>query len=240
MARRRASASCAMLLTTAAVLGVSAAGGKFTEVPVMTTMADLGDSAVPLRVGSDGKGAYPGADAKVVSHIYRNMQGSGWMLTTYYTAKRRVQGSSRSVWFDLTEPAASGNPPAPIPVPGALLQAHLTAKCDRAGVDMLALAAGTSAVCPGAFRFQAADGSWYRLAFDPDNYPHVNPIRVTCTVVDGGGCKVWTLGPSGPASPGDDPNPKNVSRLLLIDENGGILDDQRGDYYISFSITVAR
>lgn len=240
MAQRPALASWVMLLAAAGVIGVSAAGGNYSTVPVTTTIADLGASAVPLRVGSDGKGAYPGADAKVVSGIYRNMQGSGWALTTYYSAKRRLQGSSRTVWFDLTEPATAGNPPAPVPEPGALLQAHLIAKCDQAGVDMLAMAAGTSAVCPGTFRFQAADGSWYRLAFNPENYPHVDPIRVTCTAADGAGCQVWTLAPSGQPSPGDDPNPKNLSRLLLIDANGGVLDDLRGDYYISFSITVAR
>lgn len=218
----------------------ASAGGKFGEIPVTTTIADLGSTTVPLRVASDGKGAYPGGDAKVDSIIHRHLEGSGWTLRTYYTAKRSFRGSSRTVWFDLTEPAAAGNPPAPIPAPGAMLQAQLIANCHFVGVDMLAMAAGTSEVCPGVFRFQVGDGSWYRLSFSPETYPHVHPIQVTCTAVDTAGCKVWTLAPSGPPSSLDDPNPKNVSRLLLIDENGGVLDDMRGDYYVSFSITVAR
>lgn len=242
MARRLRSAGLlAVVLATAGTFSMSAAGKPFGDVKVTTTIADVGPSSVPLRVGSDAKGAYPGLDTKVTSVIWRNMQGSGWSLTTYYSSRGTLKGSSRSVWFDLTEPASVGNPPAPIPGAGAYLQAHLIAKCDLVGVDMLTIPLGVSAACPGAFRFQSAsNGPWYRLSFQPDNYPEVDLMKVTCTASDNAGCKVWTILPDGTRITGTDPNPKSLNRLLHIDSAGTILDDTLGDYYLSFSITVAR
>lgn len=241
MARRlRLAALLAVVLAMAGTFSVSAAGRKSSNIPVTTTIADVGPSSVQLRVGSDAKGAYPGADTKVTSVIWRNMQGSGWSLTTYYSSRGTLKGSSRSVWFDLTEPTSVDNPPAPIPSPGAYLQAHLVAKCDLVGVDMLTIPTGVSAACPGSFRFQAASGLWYRLSFQPDNFPQVDRMKVTCTGSDNTGCKVWTISPDGTHLTGADPNPKNLSRLLQIDPTGNILDDTLGDYYISFSMTVAR
>ena len=65
-------------------------------------------------------------------------------------------------------------------------------------------------------------------------------MKVTCEASDATGCKVWTISSGGTHLTGDDPNPKSLNRLLLINANGDILDDQGGNYYLSFSITVAR
>ena len=62
---------------------------------------------------------------------------------------------------------------------------------------------------------------------------------MTCTAADTTGCKVWTISPSGTAVTGTDPNPKGLNKLLLIDSAGTVLAEG-GDYYSSFSITVAR
>jgi hypothetical protein len=56
---------------------------------------------------------------------------------------------------------------------------------------------------------------------------------------DATGCKVWTVTPSGTTTTGTDPNPKNYTKLLHINETGDILAEG-GDYYLSFSITFAR
>jgi len=46
---------------------------------------------------------------------------------------------------------------------------------------------------------------------------------------DAGGCKLWTLAPSGTIFTGTDPNPKNVAKLLQINSFCDILADL-GDY----------
>jgi len=110
--------------------------------------------------------------------------------------------------------------------------------CSSVNLNMLLLTAGQTASCPGSFRFLAPNGHWYRLAFNKDNYPEVDQIAVTCTAADTAGCKVWTLGPSGPPTLSD-PNPKNRTRLLEIDDDGFVLA-LGGTYFVSFSITLVR
>ena len=119
------------------------------------------------------------------------------------------------------------------------MPAHLIAHCSRIGVDMVKMSIGQVALCPGSFRFWAPDGRWYRLSFAPENFPEVDALKATCTASDSAGCKIWTVTPGGTVSSGADPNPKNLGKLLSIDQAGNILD-YGGNYYMSFSITVAR
>jgi hypothetical protein len=119
-----------------------------------------------------------------------------------------------------------------------VLPVHLKVGCSNANVDLLRLTAGQTASCPGSFRFFAPDERWYRLGFNQDNYPEVDQIAITCNSADATGCKVWTLRPSGPPTLGD-PNPKNRTRLLEIDDSGNVVA-LGGTYYVSFSITLAR
>ena len=226
----------AMVVMFGGLFEVSAAGPPTTTIPVTVTLADT-QGFYPLRVQSDTAGAYINS-ATVGSVITTDKSGSDWQLTTYYRSKGRYAPSSRRVLFDLTEQAAPGLFPTPISAP-TYMSAHLIAKCSLVGVNMLKLATGQSALCPGGFRFWAPNGQWYRLSFQPDNYPHVDRLKVTCTSSDATGCKVWTISSSGTQLTGDDPNPKSLNKLLLIDE-GGIILEEGGDYYLSFSITIAR
>jgi hypothetical protein len=224
----------AVLLAAGAALGVSAAG-KITTIPVVVTIADSANGAW-LRAQSDTRGAYVNT-SKVSSTIITNMQGSDWQLTTYYQTKRAYAPSDRTVLIDLSEQVSEGS--FPTPVTSAYMPAHLIAHCSRVGVDMVKMSVGQFAACPGSFRFWAPDGLWYRVSFNPDNFPGVDLIKVTCTAADSTGCKVWTATPTGTVLTGDDPNPKNLGKLLQIDQSGNILA-YGGDYYLSFSITVAR
>jgi hypothetical protein len=200
-------------------------GGR--DIPVTTTLADVQNGSA-LRVQSDRNGAY--VDTKQVDSLIQATTGD-WTLTAL------AARSSRTVFFDLREPVGTGNPTPPITV--GYLPAHLIAKCHEVGVGFLNIPAGASIQCPGAFRFEAPDGNSYRLAFSPANYPEVDPIQVTCQKADAGGCKLWTLAPSGTILTGTDANRKNVAKLLQINSFGDILADL-GDYYVSFAITVAR
>jgi hypothetical protein len=216
-------------------LVVLAAGKPAPDVPVVATLADNANGHA-LRVGSDGGGAYL-TTSQVTSRIQTFANGSDWMLTTFYTSKRKYAASNRGVLLDLSEQVTDGAFTTPIDQP-TVVPVHLIAHCSRVNVDMVRMSPGQFAACPGGLRFWAPDGLWYRLSFGPTNYA-VDPLRVTCITADTTGCKVWTITPNGTATTGTDPNPKNYTKLLNIDEGGNVLAEG-GDYYVSFSITVAR
>lgn len=229
----------------------AAAPSRTSNIPVTTTLADLGTTGAPLRVQSDGRGAYTTVTVnrvkRVDSLLIVNPTGTDWSLTTYYNSKGALVASDRTVFFDLRELAAAGGFVTPIlgtDAYGAAAEygratAHLTAKCSVVNVDMTKMALDATAQCPGSLRFRAPDGVWYRFSFQPDNYPNSERFLVTCTQVDGTGCKVWTLAPVSTRTTGGDPNPKSLNTLLQIDASGNILA-VGGDYYLSFSITLAR
>lgn len=229
---------------------IAARAPRPSQYLVTTTIADVGGSH-ELRVQSDRKGAYATKTVnrvtQVRSAIDMFVDGSDWSLTTYYTAKGGYAASDRTVFFDLREQFAAGGFATPqmgtdgggLPVEYGPVTSHLIVKCSNAGLDMLKIPVGVTAVCPGSLRFRAPSGQWYRFSFQPANYPEVEPFHVTCTAADPTGCKVWSIAPSGTAVTGDDPNPKGLNKLLLIDSGGTVLAEG-GDYLMSFSITVAR
>jgi hypothetical protein len=211
------SAPALVLVLVITVVGAAGAG-KNTHTPVTVTIADM-QNGYPLRVGSDMHGAYVEIDRKITSAIERYATGTDWMLTTY--SGTRLIPSNRTVFFDLREPFLPPSSGIPAPFSTAYTQAHLIAQCrlaaDPRDRDLFALQSGESADCPGAFRFQAPTGAWYRFAFSPQNFP-VDPLRVTCQSTDASGCKVWTVTPSATRVTGSDPNPKNLNRLLEIED----------------------
>lgn len=220
------------------------------DIPVTTTIADAA-SGWFLDVRSDLHGAYVRKVVNKVQQVESALQatpnGYDFMLRTYGTAKGRTVDSDRRVYFDLSEQTEAGGfatPPldfgaAGEPLPYGLATSLLLVRCSQSGVNMLTLVEGQSAQCSGSFRFRALDGSWYRLAFNPENVPGVDRIAVTCAAADSGGCKVWTLTPAGTTVTGDDPNAKNQSVLLNIDSGGNVLATG-GRYNVSFSLTIAR
>lgn len=217
---------------------------------VATTIADAGGIHA-LSVQSDRQGAYLTKTVNRVTQVRSAIDmfqtGSDWSLTTYYSAKGGPAASDRTVFFDLREQFASGGFVTPqmgtdgggLPVEYGQVTSHLIVKCSNAGLDMLKIPVGTTALCPGSLRFRAPSGQWYRFSFQPENYAGVDPFNVTCSAADTTGCKVWSITPSGATHTGDDPNPKGVNRLLHIDGGGTVLA-VGGDYLLSFSITVAR
>ena len=51
---------------------------------------------------------------------------------------------------------------------------------------------------------------------------------------------MWTITPSGNLLTGTDPNVKGRQKLLLLEGDTEAISADYGDYYLSFSITVAR
>jgi hypothetical protein len=220
------------------------------DIPVTTTIADLGLTDWPLQTQSDRKGAYVRKVVNKVKQIESALvatpNGYDFMLTTYYSSKGKLVDSDRKVFYDLREQTAVGSfatPPLGIAnneaVPYGTVTTHVAVKCSQSGVDMVKMAAGDVGVCQGTFRFRALDNLWYRLSFNPENFPGVDRVKVACTAADSSGCKVWTLTPDGTTLTYDDPNVKNKTTLVHIDEGGTILA-VGGNYNISFSMTIAR
>jgi hypothetical protein len=202
------------------------------DTPVTTTIADS-LNAFPLRVESDHLGPYTNT-----SPTQSLIQGIGdWEMTTY-TVKNTVVPGNRAVFFDLTEPVAAGNPAPPIQT--ATVQAHLIAKCHVVGINVLNIAQGTTVSCPGDFRFDLSNGTAYRLSYAPNNFPEVNYMDITCLAADSTGCRQWTIATDGKTLTGSDPNPKGVQKLLQINPSTDAILADMGDYYISFSISLAR
>ena len=226
------------LLAVSLVLGLDAAAKPSADIPVTTTIADA-SGGYDFRIKSDlynVDGTYVNT-SQVASRIVGPT--GEWVLTTYYKKGGNFSTpSNRSVFIDLTEPVSSGNPLPPFAV--AYVQSSLMTACSRVGRHLPQIPVGATVQCPGHFRFQGTNGLWYRLAFNNDNYPEVNPLNVTCSAADAGGCRNWTIRPSGTTLTGSDPNPKNVAKLLQIDPGTTEAIADLGDYYVSFSITIAR
>ena len=237
-------------LTAAGVSRLTAASPRSVDIPVTTTIADLAADS-PLRVQSDRQGAYLTSTVRKVvqvqSVLLSNPNGQDWSLTTFYSSKGGFADSNRTVFFDLREQVSAGSfstPPLAFDANGAPVEfgwvtAHLIAKCSQVNVDMIKMPVGAVALCPGSFRFRSPNGEWYRFSFQPENFPGVDRFKVTCVGADVTGCKVWTVSPSGTVMTGGDPNPKSLNKLLLITDQGEILAEG-GNYYLSFSVTVAR
>ena len=219
------------------------------DIRVTMTIADIAGEH-PLRVGSDFQGAYVtkivNKVKQVESVLMATPNGYDFMLTTYYTAKGNYVASNRTVFVDLREQVRQGTIATPSLgtdggqlVPYGQVTSHVAVKCSRVNVDVTRMAEGATVECPGSLRFRAPNNSWYRLSFQPDNYATVDRLNVTCTSADATGCRVWTITPAGAALTGLDPNPKNLTTLLLIDGAGTVMG-VGGDFLVSLSMTVAR
>jgi hypothetical protein len=205
--------------------------GVARDTVVTTTLSDAFDGS-EFRVHSDFRGPY--VNTKQIQSVIQGQTGD-WILTTYSGVN--YTPSNRTVFFDLSEPV---DPTTTAPFTVGFLQSHLIAKCHMVNQDLFKLAKGVSVQCPGSFRFQVQDGRWFRLSFQPANFPEVNYLKVTCNAVDAAGCKLWNISPSGTVLTGTDPNPKNVNRLVQIDPRSEAIIGEVGDFYVSFAITVAR
>jgi hypothetical protein len=249
MFRTRTRLKLLTILVAAGSLSVTTDAAPPSAIQVTTTIADFGAS-YPLRIQSDRQGAYVTKIVKNVTQVesvlWSTSAGTDFTLTTYYSSKGSYAASNRSVFFDLTEEAVSrgfvtpaiGTDSSGMPVPYGQATAHLITKCSMVNVDMLSMPQGSVALCPGTFRFQAPNGQWYRLAFQPENVAQVDRMNVTCTRYDRG-CRTWTVTPGTTTVTGTDPNPKSLNTLLRIDAGGTVLEEG-SDYRLSFSITVAR
>ena len=214
-----------LLLASMTALSNAAFAAHAVDTPVTSSVANVDASGAALRIQSDGAGSY--TNSKTVQSVLQ-ANGHDWVLDT-----NSSRLSTRAAYVDFGDPIAGsapggGNPIAPFSA--ALVKGRFISKCDETSVDMFAIAAGSTVICPMAlgFNYGATD---YRLAMNPANYPDTNWINVTCQSASNGSCNSWLLEPSAVYG-----TPKNSTKLLKIGKNGSLSD--QGDFYLSFSISV--
>lgn len=223
------------------VAGPGFGAGKPSTNGYKATVADVGLDAVPFRLMSDGSGTYA-----------FSFTGPGDLSLDSGLGKKRP---TRAHVLDFSEEITVDidGQPLPNPLSGVLeTQALLIVGCGtQRGIDMQAIATGSSVLCPVWFAFDWA-GAAYRIGFNsasghvpdpPGDYMQGEDARVTCTAGATTGstnCSAWRIEAAGAATPvwyGEganatlDSNPK--SRGILFDRN---TNEILGYYYFSFLI----
>jgi hypothetical protein len=213
-------------------LQAGAKGKPPGDTPVTTTIEGLGVDTLPtLRFQSDQLGAY--ANSGALQSILQASLGD-WVLDTLnYTSSPQ-----RKVLVDLRDPVPGSGPGGGEPIaPFAyqLVRARLISKCSEYGNDMRTIPGGATVNCPLAIAFDDAAGVRYRLAMNPNNFIEVNSVLVTCVTTDANSkCNQWKIEPSVTQFPSGER--KNVAKLLKIATRPRDVDQDMGDFYLSFTI----
>ena len=204
---------------------------RLAETIVTSYIANADATIAPiLRVQSDGQTAYP--NSKTINSLF---QGSGnWELDMLLTSN-----TARTVKLDLSE-AIPGTGPgggAPIaPFVGAQnVRARFITLCNS-GNRLQDLTNGQTVTYPLALSFDSG-GQRYRIAMNNSNFIETNNIRISCTGVDSANkCNRWKFEPFALQPDG---NVKSIGKLLRVTTvKGKTVEDDRGDFYLSFSITA--
>jgi hypothetical protein len=229
-------ASLALLLSLAALSSSnqSRAAKPPSDVPITSTIDGLGVDTLPtLRIQSDQLGAYRNSSS--LKSILQSALGD-WELDTL-----NVNSSpQRKVLIDLRDPVPnsgpSGGPPTnPFGAAGyQLVRARFIAKCSQNGIDMRNMQMNTPYFCPLAIAFNDAIGVRHRLAQNPTNFSETNWVYVTCVATSATGkCNQWKMEPSVTQLDGQR---KNVTKLLKVATKPREVDQDYGDFYLSFAM----
>ena len=233
----------AIALITTGALGLSitvvqTAKAPPKDVPVTSIVLDYAADVAPrLNVQSDGLGSYVSVKNGLVSQI----QAIGdWELDAF-PAK-----ATRKLTIDYLQPIPGSAPGGqdPIPPPAGTYKFRAMAKCSLYGNSLLNFTAGQTKNCP--LRFGADVGAKrYTYVMDPlkavnGPFPQTNWATVKCIFPSTGfnACSQWLITPSGTYTAADGTTKyRNVAKLL--EEPTGVAIDH-GDYYVSFSILIAK
>jgi len=204
-------------------------------VAVTSTIDGLGVDTLPtLRIQSDQAGAYTNSNS-VQSIIQAN--SGDWVLDLL----NFNSSPQRKVLIDLRDPVPGSGPNGGAPqAPFAyqLVRARFIAQCSAYGIDMRNISGGSTVYCPLAIAFDDASGVRYRLTMRTDNFSEVNLAQVTCLATDiNAKCNQWRVEPSVTQLDGQR---KNVAKLLKVATKPNQADQDKGDFYLSFGISLTR
>lgn len=197
---------------------------------VTSFVADVDATIAPiLRVQSDGQTAYPNSKT-----IASQFQSSGnWELDMLLTSN-----TTRTVKLDLSEAIpgtgpGGGAPMAPF-ADAQNVRARFITLCTS--IRLQDFTNGQTTACPMAISFDYG-GQRYRFAMNNSNFIETNNIRISCTGVDSANkCNRWKFEPFALQPDG---GVKSIGKLLRITTvKGKTVEEDRGDFYLSFSITA--
>ena len=221
------------LVATTFVNSLEAKVKPASDLPVTSVIDGLGVDTIPtLRVQSDLSGAYLNSTS-----LQSIIQGIGdWELDML----NFDSNPQRRVLIDLRDPVpGSGpngsNPTAPFDY--HLVRARFLTQCPS-GISMLNMLPNNVFSCPMVLGFDDPSGQRYRLAQYPANYSETNAVSVSCLAINpvSGRCNQWKLVPSVTQLDGE---LKNRAKLLKITtQHNQQIDQDMGDFYLSFSIHV--
>jgi hypothetical protein len=219
-------------LTAPSLIHTAAAGKPPSDTPVTTTIDGLGVNTLPtLRIQSDQLGAYRNS-ASLSSLI----QGAGdWELDMI----NFNSSPQRKALIDLRDPVPGSGPNGGAPTaPFAyqVVRARFISKCSQNGINMRTMQTNTPYFCPLAVAFDDAGGVRYRLAGNPANFNETNWVQINCVATDASSkCIQWRIVPSATQLNGE---MKNVTKLLKVATRPNQSDQDMGDFYLSFGISL--
>lgn len=221
------------------IFSVGATGQAAADLPVTSTIDGYGVNTSPaLRVQSDQLGAYKNLSSGK-SKLQSIIQGIGdWELDMI----NFNSSPQRKVLIDLRDPVPGSGPNggAPINPFGTtgyqLVRARFITKCSQNGISYQTMQPNTPYYCPLALAFDDAKGVRYRLNNNPANYGETNWLQITCVAADASAkCNQWKLQPSTIQSNGE---LKNVTKLIKVATKPGEIDQDYGDFYLTYTIHV--
>ena len=230
-------------VTTAFVaMGGQVAAGPPKNVPVTSKVLDYAADVAPrLNVQSDGLGDYLNSST-LLSQI---QVGGDWELDAM-----NVNNSTRRLALDFFQPIAGSAPGGadPTVLPATSYSFRVIAKCTLYGNSLLAFNAGDVKTCPLHIAFDYNGAKW---AYQMDPYfsangpfPETNYATVTCIYPGSGSlpCSQWRFTPSGTSvAPDGTVQYRNVAQLLEYrTSRGKTIAVDHGDFYVSFSILIAK
>jgi len=219
------------LILSGSIVNTVVKGKPPSDTPVTSTIDGLGIDTLPaLRIQSDQLGVYRNSSS--LQSLLQSSLGD-WVLDMLgYTSSPQ-----RTVLIDLRDPVPGSGPNGGAPVaPFAyqFVRARFIAKCSQYGIDMRNMQPNNLYPCPLAIAFDDASGVRYRLTMHANNFPEVNLMQVTCVTTDATGkCNQWKMEPSVTQLDGER---KNVTKLLKVATKPREVDQDRGDFYMSFTI----
>lgn len=208
-----------------------AAGKPASDTPVTATIDGLGVDTLPtLRLQSDQAGSYRNSNS-----LQSIIQGIGdWELDML----NFNSSPQRKVLIDFRDPVPGSGPNGGAPTaPFAyqLVRARFIAKCTEFGGNMTTIPSGSTIYCPLALSFDDPGGVRYRIAMNSNNFPEVNLVQVTCLASANSKCTQWRIEPSATQMNGER---KNVAKLLKVATARKQVDQDMGDFYLSFTINL--
>lgn len=218
---------------------LSVGAGPAQNVPVNSIVLDYAADIAPrLNIQSDGQGTYVPA-----SNLVSEIQAIGdWVLDA-----RNPRNATRKIYVDFSQPIAGsapggGNPTSP---PSGTYKFRAIAKCSLYGNGLLGFSAGATKTCPLYVGIDYGGTTW-RLVMDPYTaangpFPQTNYATVTCIYPASGtsACLQWKLTPSGTYIAADNTVTfRNRAKLLEDATSNNPID--RGDFYVSFEILIAK